>query len=134
MKKDIENRADIEVLIKGFYDKVKQDLVIGYLFNDVAKVKWAKHLPVMYDFWEGIVFNKNTYTGNPIPVHQKLNTLSPLKQEHFKQWLHLFTTTVDELFEGPKAELAKQRAVGIATVMQIKIFNHSVLNVTGTDG
>ena len=46
MKKDIENREDIVVLINRFYEKVKKDEVIGYIFNDVAKVNWEKHLPV----------------------------------------------------------------------------------------
>jgi hypothetical protein len=41
----------------------------------------------------------------------------------FQQWVHLFTSTVDELFAGEKALLAKQRAVSISTVMQIKILN-----------
>ena len=129
MKNDIGSRADIEVLIKSFYDKVTEDAIIGYLFNDVAKVNWTRHLPVMYDFWEGIIFNKGAYTGNPVAVHQNLNMLSPLKTEHFKQWLHLFTITVDELFEGPKAELAKQRAGGIATVLQLKILNGNAIDV-----
>jgi len=43
--------------------------------------------------------------------------------EHFQKWLLLFTETVDQLFEGEKAELAKQRATSIATVMQIKMFS-----------
>jgi len=33
----------------------------------------------------------------------------------------LFNQTIDELFEGEKAEQAKQRALSIATVMQINI-------------
>jgi len=43
--------------------------------------------------------------------------------EHFQRWIHLFTETVDELFEGNTSELAKQRATSIATVMQIKMFS-----------
>ena len=38
MKTDIRNRKDIEKLVNTFYDKVKTDEVIGYLFNDVAQV------------------------------------------------------------------------------------------------
>lgn len=53
MKKDIENRNDVQLLIDSFYEKVKADKVIGYIFNDIAKVDWGKHLPVMYDFWGG---------------------------------------------------------------------------------
>jgi hemoglobin len=123
MKKDIENRNDIELLINSFYDKVKKDKTIGYIFNDVAKVNWEAHLPVMYNFWEGIIFNKSTYGGNPMVVHQHLHERTPLDNDHFNQWLHLFTTTVNELFEGKNAELTKQGAASIATVMQIKILN-----------
>ena len=56
MKTDIRNRKDIEKLVNTFYDKVKTDDVIGYLFNDVAKVNWENHLPKMYNFWENILF------------------------------------------------------------------------------
>ena len=38
MKTDIRNRKDIEKLVNTFYDKVKTDEVIGYLFNDVAQL------------------------------------------------------------------------------------------------
>ncbi|HYJ65707.1 MAG TPA: group III truncated hemoglobin [Parafilimonas sp.] len=131
MKKDIEERGDIELLINSFYDKVKKDAGIGYIFNDVAKVNWEHHLPVMYDFWESIIFNTNSYSGNPMTVHAKLNKETPLLARHFKQWLHLFTTTVDELFEGKKAELAKQRAASIAQVIQIKISNDNPVNQPG---
>ena len=126
MKKDIEQRSDIELLINSFYDKVKEDTTIGYIFNDIAKVNWERHLPVMYDFWEGIILNKNNYSGNPMAVHAQLNALTPLKPEHFKQWLQLFTTTVNGLFEGKRSELAKQRAAGIAAVIQMKISNDPI--------
>lgn len=56
MKKDIEDRKDIELLINSFYDKVKQDAIIGSFFTEVVQVNWEKHLPVMYNFWENIVF------------------------------------------------------------------------------
>jgi hemoglobin len=121
MKYDIESRNDVERLINSFYEKVQQDEVIGFIFNDVAKVNWEKHLPVMYNFWEGIIFFKNSYTGNPMQVHMNLHNLTPLRKEHFNQWLQLFNKTVDELFEGDKAMLAKERALSIATLMQIKI-------------
>ena len=121
MKRDIETRTDIELLVRSFYDKVKKDPVIGYIFNDLAKVNWEKHLPVMFDFWENTLFYTGTYSGNPMKSHQRLHQLYTLNKKHFVQWVHLFTATVDELFEGEKAELAKQRAISISTVMQIKI-------------
>ena len=121
MKKDIESRADIELLIRSFYGKVKTDETIGYIFNDIAKVNWEKHFPVMFDFWENVLFYTGTYDGNPVEIHQHLNRVVPLTAAHFNQWNKLFSQTIDELFEGTTAMLAKQRAVSISTVMQIKI-------------
>ena len=123
MKKDIESRADIEILVRSFYDKVIPDPLLGHIFTEVAKVNWEIHLPVMFDFLENTLFYTGTYGGNPMKAHQKLHHMFNLNPEHFSRWVFLFTSTVDELFEGERAQLAKQRAISISTVMQIKIFN-----------
>ena len=120
MKTDIVTREDIEMMVRAFYDKVIKDPVIGPIFNDIARVNWEKHLPVMYDFWENAIFFTGGYSGNPMKPHQELNRIFPLQEKHFSRWLDLFKSTVDELFSGEKAELAKQRATSIATIMQVK--------------
>ena len=79
----------------------------------------------MYDFWETTLFHKAIYKGNPMKVHLDLNIKIPLNKRHFDQWLWMFNETVDELFYGEKADLAKTRALSIATVMQIKIHQSS---------
>jgi hemoglobin len=121
MKKDIASRKDIEILVDEFYSKVKKDELIGFIFTDIVKVNWEKHLPVMYGFFENLLFYTGSYTGNPMELHKHINRLFPLTSEHFLQWTNLFNSTVDELFAGEKTELAKQRAKSIAAVMQIKI-------------
>ena len=119
---DINNRADIQLLVDTFYNKVKLDETIGYLFNDVARVNWEQHLPRMYDFWENILFQTGNFKGNPMTAHLQLHQKSPLTAAHFERWQQLFLATVDELFEGEMAELIKQRALSIATMMRIKVF------------
>ena len=123
MKKDIVTRKDIELLVNEFYNKVKQDKVIGFIFLDIAPVNRGKHLPVMYDFFENLLFYTGSYSGNPMQLHKYVNRLFPLTHAHFEQWYLLFSTTVDELFAGTTASLVKQRAKNIAMVMQIKILN-----------
>ena len=125
MKKDIETRQDIELLVNGFYEKVKVDDTIGFIFNDIAKVNWQKHLPVMYDFWENALFYTGTYSGNPINLHTHLHHIRPLAIKHFEQWNRLFIATIDEYFKGKTASLAKQRAISISTVLQQKLFTNS---------
>lgn len=121
-RKDMETREDIEILVNSFYKKVLKDEIIGYIFKDIVKIDLEKHMPTMYDFWETTLFHKAVYKGNPMNIHLKLNEKELLTKAHFDQWLALFNETVDELFEGEKAELAKTRALSIATVMQIKIY------------
>ncbi|MDQ3072712.1 MAG: group III truncated hemoglobin [Bacteroidota bacterium] len=118
---DIENRADIDKLLGLFYDKVRKDDLIGYIFNDIAKVDWAHHVPIITDFWDSILLGSQKYKGNPLKPHIRINEMIKLEEQHFERWLHLFSTTADELFSGPKTDEAKQRAVSIATIMQIKL-------------
>ncbi len=118
---DITSRADIEKLITAFYEKVKLDTTIGFIFNDVVKINWAAHIPIIIDFWESILLDNPVYTKNAMEVHFDINKKVSLQKEHFKSWVQLFTSTVDELFEGKTAALAKTRAKSIASVMQLKM-------------
>ena len=121
MKKDIENRDDLLLLVKEFYKKLFNDPSISYIFTDVAQVDLNVHLPVLVDFWDMVLFQKDTYRKNAIQPHLQLHHQSPFTKQHFKTWLHYFTQTLDELFEGNIAFIAKERATSIATVMQIKM-------------
>jgi hemoglobin len=121
MKKDIETREDLLLLMKKFYEKLLHDDSISYLFTEIAKVNLEHHLPVLVDFWDSILFGSDKYRKNAIQPHINLHQQSPLQKHHFDSWLGYFKETADELFEGEKAFLAKEKAVSIATVMQIKL-------------
>jgi hemoglobin len=118
---DIKSRADIEKVIISFYEKVKLDTTIGFIFNEVVAMDWPHHIPVIIDFWETILLDNPVYKKNAMEVHYDLNKKVSLKKEHFTSWLHLFTSTVDELYEGKIAMLAKTRAKSIADVMLFKM-------------
>ncbi len=121
MKRDIENRADIELLVNTFYDRVKSNALLEPIFNDVAQIDWNAHLPIMYTFWASILLNERSFFGNPMQKHIALSRLTTLTETEFSEWLALFTQTVDALFEGEKAEDAKARAANIARLMLHKI-------------
>lgn len=123
MKADITSRADIEKFIVNFYENVKADETIGFIFTDVVQMNWEQHIPVIIDFWETILLDNPVYKNNAMEVHYDLNKKIPLQKEHFKSWLQLFNTAVDDLFEGKIAELAKTRAKSIADVMLFKMEN-----------
>lgn len=132
--KDIETRADLELLIGDFYEKMLKDPIIGFIFTDIAKIDLDEHLSVICDFWETILFTRPVYKRGPevMNVHHELNKKIPLKKGHFTRWLYLFSTTVDSLFEGERAEKAKERANSIASLMQKRLGSTSCIHVDVT--
>lgn len=123
MKKDIATREDLMLLMTKFYEKLLHDDSISYLFTEIAKINLEHHLPVLVDFWDSVLFQSDTYRKNAMQPHLDLHRKSPLQKHHFQTWLGYFKETVDELFQGEKAFIAKERATSIATVMQIKIYS-----------
>jgi hemoglobin len=121
MKPDINSRQDITTFITSFYTKVRVDEMLGFIFNEVAHMSWEEHIPVIVDFWETILLDNPVYKKNAMEVHYDLNKKFPLQKIHFDTWLFLFNSTIDELFEGKIATLAKTRAKAIADLMQFKI-------------
>ncbi|HVZ55226.1 MAG TPA: group III truncated hemoglobin [Chitinophagaceae bacterium] len=121
MKPDIQTRQDIERLVDRFYGKLLADPSISYLFTEVARIELPHHLAVISDFWEMILLGGENYQKNAMRPHLDIHRQSPLTETHFQTWLGYFTETVDELFEGEKAFLAKERALSIATMMRIKV-------------
>ncbi|MEO7263256.1 MAG: group III truncated hemoglobin [Ferruginibacter sp.] len=121
MKKDIETRADIELLVNSFYEKIMADDELGFIFQEIAHVNWVTHLPAMYDFWENIILFTGSYEGNPMHLHKHLHHISSLTDQHFTRWNKLFSATIDSQFEGINAEKARSRALSISAVMKANI-------------
>lgn len=117
---DIRDIDDIKTLIDTFYQTVTADELLGPVFNDVAKVNWEHHLPVMYNFWDYLLLGGKHYTGNPIQKHFDLHQRFPLSAEYFDRWLEIFQKTVDQLFTGKVADDAKFRAYAISETWKPK--------------
>jgi len=114
---DIRNDNDIETLVHVFYDRVQEHERLGYIFNDVAEVDWDKHLPNMVNFWSNVLFRTQRYEGRPYRQHLSL----PIEKMDFERWYKLFVDTVDQHFEGEKAEYAKEMAGKIASSFSVRM-------------
>ncbi|MBD0822444.1 group III truncated hemoglobin [Aestuariibaculum marinum] len=122
-KKDITTREDVHLLVSSFYDKVRQDDVLGPFFNKVIS-DWDAHIEKLTTFWESSLFLKTKYLGNPLEVHVKVDQENDqgVTNEHFGLWLNLWFQTIDELFQGDYAENAKRRARKMGTFLYMEIF------------
>ncbi|MFN8338410.1 MAG: group III truncated hemoglobin [Saprospiraceae bacterium] len=119
-RKDISQRTDLIKIVDHFYEKVRKDEVLSRMF---LHVNWNTHLPLMYDFWDNVMFHTGNYTGNPMAKHYTSHQKNPMNESHFSRWLLLFGKSVDELFEGVNADILKERANSIATIMRLKILS-----------
>ena len=109
--------------MRRFYLKLLADEKIAYLFTEVSNLKLEEHFHILADFWETILFGTGSYHKNTMQVHLDLHAKSLLSKEHFQIWLTYFISSVDELYDGPKAHEAKARAQAIASVMEHKVIS-----------
>jgi len=122
-KHDIKSREDISKLIHTFYAEVREDDLLGPIFNKMIK-DWDTHLDLLVDFWETNLFFVKKYTGNPLEAHVRADKVfnHTINEFHFGTWLNLWFKNIDALFEGENAQLAKNRARNMSTFMNMEIF------------
>jgi hemoglobin len=118
---DIDSREDCERLVRAFYGRALTDPVIGFIFVEVARLDLEAHVPKVASFWETILLGAQTYAGGAFRPHVAINARVKLRQGHFDRWLWLWKLTVDELFSGPRAELAKTHATRVAAAFHARL-------------
>jgi hemoglobin len=118
---DIENRRDCERLVRAFYGRALADPIIGWIFVDVAKLDIEAHVPQITSFWETILLGAHSYGGGAFRPHAELHARVRLRAGHFERWLMLWRTTVDDLFAGERAELAKAHAQRVAQAFHARL-------------
>ncbi len=124
-KSPLANREDIYLLVTSFYKKIRKDPVLGPIFNAII-VDWESHFEILTDFWESQLLIRRAYLGNPIEVHQQVDSKMnhTITSEHFGLWLNLWFETLDELFTGELVWVAKNRAQKMSTMLFMKIYEH----------
>ena len=119
-KSDVKSIEDVQTLVNNFYGKVREDTLLGPIFEKVIQDRWPEHLQRMYRFWQTVLLEEHTYFGSPFPPHAKL----PIEKEHFDRWLELFHDTLNEHFAGSTTEEAKWRAGKMAEMFLYKLHHY----------
>lgn len=105
---DIEqiDDRDLARLVARFYATVRNDALIGPVFNDAID-DWPEHLEKLTDFWSSLMLTSGRYKGAPMMAHLKHR--SRITSAMFERWLALWR-------EATIAEMPP----GIAASMQMK--------------
>ncbi len=129
---DIEDRADCERLVRTFYGRALTDPLIGFIFVDVARLDLEEHVPRITSFWETILLGAGTYGGGAFGPHAALHAKVELQRGHFERWLVLWHASVDELFAGQRAALAKSHADRVARAFLRRLHDPAAADAPGT--
>lgn len=125
MLKDISNRQDISLIVNEFYTKVREDALLGDIFNNQIQ-DWDFHLNRITNFWDQILFQTRKYVGNPMETHVKVDKHANYSIEpvHFGKWLELWFSTINEYFEGEHTEILKNQARKMQTVLYMRMWEN----------
>ncbi|PKQ06846.1 MAG: preprotein translocase subunit TatC [Alphaproteobacteria bacterium HGW-Alphaproteobacteria-12] len=113
------NEAEIERLVRTFYARIREDEVLGPIFDKAIGENWEPHLLKMCDFWSSVMLTTGRYKGQPMRAHLKLKTVTP---GHFDRWLMLFRATAEEVCAPETAERFVEKAARIAESLQLGMF------------
>src|ERR687893_572478 len=71
--------------------------------------------------WETILLGAPSYRGGAFAPHAAIHQRAELTRGHFDRWLQLWFGTVDELFAGETADLAKVHALRVASAFHTRL-------------
>ena len=116
----VPREDQIVQLVDAFYMKVRQDAVLGPVFeNAIAPDEWPAHLAKMYDFWSSVMLTTGRYKGNPLAVHAQVEGIDP---KLFAPWLALFRETAAEIFPPDLAAVFRAKSERIAESLKLGLF------------
>src|SRR5690242_16469933 len=77
----------LKQLVETFYARVRQDPLIGPVFNDAIH-DWPEHLEKLQAFWSSVMLTTGRYKGRPMPAHVK--HADRIDRASFARWLALW--------------------------------------------
>jgi hemoglobin len=111
---DLDHRGAIHDAVVHFYREIVLDDLLAPVFEEVAEVDWAEHIPKLIDYWCRVLLGERGYDGAILVAHRHVHDLDAFRVEHFDRWYGLWAASIDARWAGPYAEQAKRHAERIA--------------------
>ena len=89
------NDESIATLVDRFYGRVREDGLLGPVFNGIIEDNWPEHLAKLTDFWCSVLLAAERYKGNPMMAHV---AIPQMDQTHFDRWIESWRLTTQEVF------------------------------------
>jgi hemoglobin len=104
----------IRRMVDDFYGRVRDDDLLGPIFEAQVAGRWPAHLDKMVTFWRAVLLHDHRYSGNPRAVHA---ALPHIDAAHFERWLDLFAETLGAVFPAETAALILTKARAMASAL-----------------
>jgi len=109
--------SQILPLLERFYEKVREDSLLGPVFAVVAD--WPEHLQRLTEFWSSLMLTSGKYKGNPVAMHLiHADKIEPLM---FVRWLAIWRETTDEMLPPAIAQEMQIKAGRIASRLNLAL-------------
>jgi hemoglobin len=109
---------DIDRLVPAFYARVREDIVLGPIFNGAIE-DWPHHLEKLKAFWSSVMLTSGRYKGQPMVAH--VRHAADMVPENFARWLALWQETGDALLAPEAAAAFQEKAGRIAESLQLGV-------------
>lgn len=117
------DEAMIARLVRAFYAKVREDALLGPVFDE-RFTDWEAHLHRMDTFWSSVALMSGRYHGQPMEKHLPL----PVDARHFDRWLALFEEIAHDVCPPAAAAHFIEHARRIAESLELGIAGqHGIL-------
>ena len=116
------NRASITILVNDFYTDIRQESLLGPIFNGAIGSNWEPHLTRMVDFWCSVMLASGEFKGNVFGKHMQIQGV---EMAHFRRWFGLFETHVRRLFAPKVADEFMVVAKRIGASLQYGYFGRA---------
>jgi hemoglobin len=111
--------AIVRNVVIAFYAKVRQDPVLGPVFEAIVGDHWDTHIEKVCSFWLYVTRLDRTYNARDfMPAHIKHPTI---QAELLPTWLRLFRQTAQELYAGATADALIDIAERMATSIEMSL-------------
>ena len=109
---------DIACLVPAFYAKVREDALLGPIFNGAIS-DWSHHLEKLQAFWSSVLLTSGRYKGQPMVAHVRHE--QHMSSQASTRWLTLWRETSNQLLAPEAAAAFQERAERIAESLHLGV-------------
>src|SRR3546814_11834983 len=101
LRRDLDDRAQIHDAVVAFYREIVFDDLLAPVFDEVADVDWALHIPKLIDYWCRVLLGEAGHAGSILGPTAVVAGVEPFRAAPFDRWDGLWVRASVSRRRGP---------------------------------